>query len=85
LVDDAIIVVDDDGKARRRRGSPESAAIYAYGSTASRCCRYAHHSSRRFTAGFAKSIAGEYAGGIFMVGLPLTASWLVAADFHAVP
>lgn len=83
LVDDAIIAVEmmvvklEEGWDRLR------AATYAYTSTA-----FPMLSGTLITAagfmpvGFAKSIAGEYAGGIFwVVGLALILSWVVAVVF----
>jgi multidrug efflux pump subunit AcrB len=83
LVDDAIIVVEMMMVKLEEGADRLSAAIYAYSSTA-----FPMLSGTLITAvgfmpvGFAKSIAGEYAGGIFwVVGLSLIMSWLVAVIF----
>ncbi len=83
LVDDAIIVVEMMMVKLEEGADRLSAAAYAYSSTA-----FPMLSGTLITAvgfmpvGFAKSIAGEYAGGIFwVVGLSLIVSWLVAVVF----
>ena len=83
LVDDAIIVVEMMMVKLEEGADRLSAAVHAYSSTA-----FPMLSGTLITAvgfmpvGFAKSIAGEYAGGIFwVVGLSLIVSWLVAVVF----
>ncbi|NRF71632.1 efflux RND transporter permease subunit [Aquincola sp. S2] len=83
LVDDAIIAVEmmvvklEEGWDRLR------AASYAYTSTAFPMLSGTLVTAAGFMpVGFAKSIAGEYAGGIFwVVGLALILSWVVAVVF----
>lgn len=83
LVDDAIIAVEmmvvklEEGWDRFR------AATYAYSSTAFPMLTGTLVTVAGFMpVGFAKSIAGEYAGGIFwIVGTALIASWIVAVLF----
>ena len=83
LVDDAIIAVEmmmvklEQGWDRLR------AATHAYTSTAFPMLTGTLVTAAGFMpVGFAKSIAGEYAGGIFwVVGLALILSWLVAVVF----
>ncbi|HSV52275.1 MAG TPA: efflux RND transporter permease subunit, partial [Burkholderiaceae bacterium] len=83
LVDDAIIVVEtmvvklEEGWDRLR------AASYAYTSTAFPMLTGTLITAAGFMpVGFAKSIAGQYAGGIFwVVGVALILSWLVAVIF----
>lgn len=83
LVDDAIIVVEtmvvklEEGWDRLR------AASYAYTSTAFPMLTGTLITAAGFMpVGFAKSIAGQYAGGIFwVVGVALILSWLVAVVF----
>ena len=83
LVDDAIIAVEmmmvklEQGWDRLR------AATHAYTSTAFPMLTGTLVTAAGFMpVGFAKSIAGEYAGGIFsVVGLALIVSWLVAVVF----
>jgi len=83
LVDDAIIVVEmmvvklEEGWDRLR------AATYAYTSTAFPMLTGTLVTAAGFMpVGFAKSIAGQYAGGIFwVVGTALILSWLVAVVF----
>ena len=83
LVDDAIIAVEmmvvklEEGWDRVR------AATYAYTSTAFPMLTGTLLTVAGFMpVGFAKSISGEYAGGIFwVVGVALIASWLVAVIF----
>ncbi len=83
LVDDAIIAVEmmvvklEEGWDRLR------AATYAYTSTALPMLTGTLVTAAGFMpVGFAKSIAGEYAGGIFwVVGLALIVSWVVAVVF----
>jgi multidrug efflux pump subunit AcrB len=83
LVDDAIIAVEmmvvklEQGWDRLR------AATYAYSSTAFPMLTGTLVTAAGFMpVGFAKSIAGQYAGGIFwVVGLALVLSWIVAVVF----
>ena len=83
LVDDAIIAVEmmvvklEEGWDRLR------AATYAYTSTAFPMLTGTLITAAGFMpVGFAKSIAGQYAGGIFwVVGVALIVSWLVAVTF----
>lgn len=83
LVDDAIIAVEmmvvklEEGWDRLR------AATYAYTTTALPMLTGTLITAAGFMpVGFAKSIAGQYAGGIFwVVGLALILSWLVAVIF----
>jgi multidrug efflux pump subunit AcrB len=83
LVDDAIIAVEmmvvklEEGWDRVR------AATYAYTSTALPMLTGTLVTVAGFMpVGFAKSISGEYAGGIFwVVGVALILSWLVAVVF----
>jgi multidrug efflux pump subunit AcrB len=83
LVDDAIIAVEmmvvklEEGWDRLR------AATYAYTSTAFPMLTGTLITAAGFMpVGFAKSIAGQYAGGIFwVVGVALILSWLVAVIF----
>jgi multidrug efflux pump subunit AcrB len=83
LVDDAIIAVEmmvvklEEGWDRLR------AATYAYTSTAFPMLTGTLVTAAGFMpVGFAKSIAGQYAGGIFwIVGTALILSWLVAVVF----
>ncbi len=83
LVDDAIIAVEmmvvklEEGWDRIR------AATYAYSSTAFPMLTGTLITIAGFMpVGFAKSVSGEYAGGIFwVVGVALIASWLVAVVF----
>jgi multidrug efflux pump len=83
LVDDAIIAVEmmvvklEEGWDRVR------AASYAYTSTAFPMLTGTLVTAAGFMpVGFAKSIAGQYAGGIFwVVGVALILSWLVAVVF----
>ncbi|MFL6665265.1 MAG: efflux RND transporter permease subunit, partial [Rhizobacter sp.] len=83
LVDDAIIAVEmmvvklEEGWDRLR------AATYAYTSTAFPMLTGTLVTAAGFMpVGFAKSIAGQYAGGIFwVVGAALILSWLVAVVF----
>lgn len=83
LVDDAIIAVEmmvvklEEGWDRLR------AATYAYSSTAFPMLTGTLVTAAGFMpVGFAKSIAGQYAGGIFwVVGVALILSWVVAVVF----
>jgi multidrug efflux pump len=83
LVDDAIIAVEmmvvklEEGWDRVR------AATYAYTSTAFPMLTGTLVTAAGFMpVGFAKSIAGQYAGGIFwVVGVALMLSWVVAVVF----
>jgi multidrug efflux pump len=83
LVDDAIIAIEmmvvkmEQGIDRAR------AATFAWNSTAFPMLTGTLVTAAGFLpVGFAKSSAGEYAGGIFwVVGLALLASWLVAVMF----
>jgi multidrug efflux pump subunit AcrB len=83
LVDDAIIAIEmmvvkmEQGVDRAR------AATFAWTSTAFPMLTGTLVTAAGFLpVGFAKSSAGEYAGGIFwVVGLALVASWIVAVTF----
>jgi multidrug efflux pump len=83
LVDDAIIAIEmmvvkmEEGYDRFR------AATYAWSSTAFPMLTGTLVTAAGFLpVGFAKSTAGEYAGGIFwVVGLALIVSWIVAVVF----
>ncbi|MDB5992510.1 MAG: Antibiotic efflux pump rane transporter ArpB [Herbaspirillum sp.] len=83
LVDDAIIAVEmmvvklEEGWSRTR------AATFAYTSSAFPMLTGTLITSAGFMpVGFAKSLAGEYAGGMFwIVGVSLIASWIVAVVF----
>jgi multidrug efflux pump len=83
LVDDAIIVVEMMMVKLEEGADRLSAAAYAYSSTAFPMLTGTLVTAAGFMpVGFAKSIAGEYAGGIFwVVGLALIMSWLVAVVF----
>ena len=83
LVDDAIIAVETMVVKIEQGWDRVRAATYAYSSVA-----FPMLSGTLITAagfmpvGFAKSISGEYAGGIFwVVGVALIASWIVAVIF----
>ena len=83
LVDDAIIVVEMMMVKLEEGADRISAATYAYSSTAFPMLTGTLVTAAGFMpVGFAKSIAGEYAGGIFwVVGLALIMSWFVAVIF----
>ncbi len=83
LVDDAIIAVEMMAVKLEQGWSRVDAATFAWSSTA-----FPMLSGTMITAagfipvGFAKSAAGEYAGGIFwVVGIALMTSWLTAVVF----
>jgi multidrug efflux pump subunit AcrB len=83
LVDDAIIAVEMMAVKLEQGWSRMDAATFAWKSTA-----FPMLSGTLITAagflpvGFARSAAGEYAGGIFwVVGISLVASWIVAVLF----
>lgn len=83
LVDDAIIAVEMMVVKIEEGWSRVKAATFAYSSTAFPMLTGTLVTVAGFMpVGFAQSIAGEYAGGIFwVVGLALLASWLVAVLF----
>ena len=83
LVDDAIIAVEMMVVKMEQGWDRIRAATYAYTSTAFPMLTGTLVTVAGFTpVGFAKSVAGEYAGGIFwIVGLALMVSWLVAVVF----
>ena len=83
LVDDAIIAVEMMVVKLEEGWDRLSAATFAYKSTAFPMLTGTLVTVAGFMpVGFAKSIAGEYAGGIFwIVGVALIASWLVAVIF----
>jgi len=83
LVDDAIISVEMMVVKLEEGWDRLSAATFAYQSTAFPMLTGTLVTVAGFMpVGFAKSIAGEYAGGIFwVVGVALIASWLVAVIF----
>ncbi|ROZ75785.1 efflux RND transporter permease subunit [Ramlibacter sp. WS9] len=83
LVDDAIIVVETMVVKLEEGWDRLSAASYAYTSTALPMLTGTLITAAGFMpVGFAKSIAGQYAGGIFwVVGVALILSWLVAVIF----
>lgn len=83
LVDDAIIAVEMMVVKMEQGWDRVRAATYAYTSTAFPMLSGTLVTVAGFMpVGFAKSIAGEYAGGIFwVVGVALMASWLVAVVF----
>ncbi|CUV66064.1 RND efflux transporter [Sulfurovum sp. enrichment culture clone C5] len=83
LVDDAIIAVEMMVVKLEEGWDRLSAATFAYKSTAFPMLTGTLVTVAGFMpVGFAKSIAGEYAGGIFwVVGVALIASWLVAVIF----
>lgn len=83
LVDDAIIAVEMMVVKLEEGWDRLSAATFAYKSTAFPMLTGTLVTVAGFMpVGFAKSIAGEYAGGIFwVVGVALIASWFVAVIF----
>lgn len=83
LVDDAIIAVEMMVVKMEQGWDRIRAATFAYTSTAFPMLTGTMITVAGFMpVGFAKSIAGEYAGGIFwVVGVALMASWFVAIIF----
>jgi multidrug efflux pump len=83
LVDDAIIAVEMMVVKIEQGWDRVSAATFAYSSTAFPMLTGTLVTVAGFMpVGFAKSISGEYAGGIFwVVGVALIASWFVAVVF----
>lgn len=83
LVDDAIIAVEMMMVKLEEGLDKVSAASFAYNSTAFPMLTGTLVTVAGFMpVGFAKSVAGEYAGGIFwIVGIAMLASWLVAVIF----
>jgi multidrug efflux pump subunit AcrB len=83
LVDDAIIAVEMMVVKLEEGWDRLQAATYAYTSTAFPMLTGTLVTAAGFMpVGFAKSIAGQYAGGIFwVVGVALILSWLVAVVF----
>ncbi len=83
LVDDAIIAVEMMVVKMEQGWDKLRAATFAYSSTAFPMLTGTLITVAGFMpVGFARSIAGEYAGGIFwVVGVALVASWLVAVVF----
>jgi multidrug efflux pump subunit AcrB len=83
LVDDAIIAVEMMVVKLEQGVDRLQAATYAYSSTAFPMLTGTLITAAGFMpVGFAKSIAGQYAGGIFwVVGVALILSWLVAVVF----
>jgi len=83
LVDDAIIAVEMMVVKIEQGWDRESAATFAYTSTAFPMLTGTLVTVVGFMpVGFAKSISGEYAGGIFwVVGAALIVSWFVAVVF----
>ena len=83
LVDDAIIAVEMMVVKLEQGADRLEAATYAYTSTAFPMLTGTLVTAAGFMpVGFAKSIAGQYAGGIFwVVGVALILSWLVAVVF----
>jgi multidrug efflux pump len=83
LVDDAIIAVEMMVVKIEQGWDKVRAATFAYTSTAFPMLTGTLITIAGFMpVGFAKSISGEYAGGIFwVVGVALIASWLVAVVF----
>ncbi len=83
LVDDAIIAVEMMVVKMEQGWDRVRAATYAYTSTAFPMLTGTLVTVAGFMpVGFAKSTAGEYAGGIFwIVGLALMVSWVVAVIF----
>lgn len=83
LVDDAIIAVEMMTVKLEEGWDRLSAATFAYSSTAFPMLTGTLVTVAGFMpVGFAQSIAGEYAGGIFwVVGVALLASWVVAVIF----
>jgi multidrug efflux pump subunit AcrB len=83
LVDDAIIAVEMMTVKLEEGLDTVSAASFAYSSTAFPMLTGTVVTVAGFMpVGFADSVAGEYAGGIFwIVGIAMLASWLVAVIF----
>ncbi len=83
LVDDAIIAIEMMVVKMEQGFDRARAATYAWTSTAFPMLTGTLVTAAGFLpVGFAKSSAGEYAGGIFwIVGLALLASWVVAVMF----
>ena len=83
LVDDAIIAIEMMVVKMEQGWDRARAAIFAWTSTAFPMLTGTLVTAAGFLpVGFAKSSAGEYAGGIFwIVGLALIASWVVAVLF----
>jgi multidrug efflux pump len=83
LVDDAIITVETMVVKMEQGWDRARAATFAWTSTAFPMLTGTLVTAAGFLpVGFAKSSAGEYAGGIFwVVGLALLASWIVAVLF----
>src|SRR6516165_11373411 len=83
LVDDAIITVETMVVKMEQGWERARAATFAWTSTAFPMLTGTLVTAAGFLpVGFAKSSAGEYAGGIFwVVGLALIASWIVAVVF----
>lgn len=83
LVDDAIIAIEMIVVKMEQGWDRVRAATYAWTSTAFPMLTGTLVTAAGFLpVGFAKSTAGEYAGGIFwVVGLALIASWIVAVVF----
>jgi len=83
LVDDAIIAIEMMVVKMEQGFDRARAATYAWTSTAFPMLTGTLVTAAGFLpVGFAKSSAGEYAGGIFwVVGLALIASWVVAVMF----
>src|SRR6266850_642884 len=83
LVDDAIIAIEMMVVKMEQGWNRARAATFAWTSTAFPMLTGTLVTAAGFLpVGFAKSSAGEYAGGIFwVVGLALLASWLVAVMF----
>ena len=83
LVDDAIIAIEMMVVKMEQGWDRARAATYAWTSTAFPMLTGTLVTAAGFLpVGFAKSSAGEYAGGIFwIVGLALIASWVVAVLF----
>jgi multidrug efflux pump len=83
LVDDAIIAIEMMVVKMEQGWDRVRAATYAWSSTAFPMLTGTLVTAAGFLpVGFAKSSAGEYAGGIFwVVGLALIASWIVAVVF----
>ena len=83
LVDDAIIAIEMMVVKMEQGWDRARAATFAWTSTAFPMLTGTLVTAAGFLpVGFAKSSAGEYAGGIFwVVGLALIASWIVAVVF----
>src|SRR5213078_175160 len=83
LVDDAIIAIEMMVVKMEQGFDRARAATFAWSSTAFLMLSGTFVTAAGFLpVGFAKSIAGEYASGIFwIVGLALIASWFVAVLF----